>query len=172
MLKRNDQLVSLDQFSNPACVIAHREGTGPEILQATQGRVDAFVAGVGTGGTITGVGQALQAVNPSLLVVAVEPATSPLLSQGWTGDHGIVGLGADFVPPILDRGIIGEVITVTHQEALDTTLDLARKMGLLVGISSGANVFAALHIALRLGEGKVVVTVLPDTGERYPSLPV
>lgn len=172
MLDQNHEMVMLEQFSNPANVRAHREGTGREILEATSGRVDTFVAGVGTGGTITGVGEALKAVNPSVLVVAVEPATSPLLSQGHAGDHGILGLGADFVPPLLNRTIIDEIVTVTTQDAINTTKRLAQEMGLLVGISSGANVLAALRVAQRLGEGKVVVTVLPDTGERYPMLNV
>ncbi len=170
LMGRDKGLVMLDQFSNPANARAHRDGTGREILEATSGRVDAFVAGVGTGGTITGVGEALKAVRPSALVVAVEPDTSPLLSQGHAGDHGIVGIGADFVPPLLNRSIIDEIATVTTQEAIDTTKRLAQEMGLLVGISSGANVLAALRVAQRLGEGMVVVTVLPDTGERYPML--
>ncbi len=170
MLDQDPRMVMLEQFTNPANAKAHREGTGREILDATSGRVDAFVAGVGTGGTITGVGEALKAVNPSVLVVAVEPATSPLLSQGHAGDHGIAGIGADFVPPLLNRAIIDEIVTVTTQDAITTTKRLAQEMGLLVGISSGANVLAALRVAQRLGEGKVVVTVLPDTGERYPRL--
>ena len=172
MMEENRDFVTLDQFSNPANVKVHREGTGPEILEATKGQVHAFVAGVGTGGTLTGVGQALKEADPSVLVVAVEPATSPLLSKGWAGDHGIVGIGADFVPPILDRAIIDEVVTATTQEAVHTSVRLARELGLLVGISSGANVFAALQVAQRLGEGQVVVTVLPDTGERYSALPL
>ena len=171
MLAANTAAVMLDQFSNPANPRAHRDGTGEEILEATQGQVDAFVAGVGTGGTITGVGEALKAVNSSVLVVAVEPDTSPLLSQGHAGQHGIVGIGADFVPPILNREIIDEVATVTTQDAMDTTKRLAQELGVLVGISSGGNVFVALQVAQRLGEGKVVVTVLPDTGERYLALP-
>ena len=162
--------VMLAQFDNPANARAHREGTAKEILEATRGQVDTFVAGVGTGGTITGVGEALKAVNPSVLLVAVEPATSPLLSQGRSGDHGIAGIGADFIPPILDRAVIDEVATVTTPEAIDTTKRLAQELGLLVGVSSGANVFAALRVARRLGADKVVVTVLPDTGERYPAL--
>ena len=170
MLDQDQGMVMLEQFTNPANARAHREGTGKEILEATAGRVDAFVAGVGTGGTITGVGEALKAVSASVLVVAVEPDTSPLLSQGHAGDHGIVGIGADFVPPLLNRGIIDEIVTVTTQDAIATTKRLAQEMGLLVGISSGANVVAALRVAQRLGEGKVVVTVLPDTGERYPML--
>ncbi|MDO8750979.1 MAG: cysteine synthase A [Dehalococcoidia bacterium] len=170
MLDQDRGMVMLEQFTNPANAKAHREGTGREILDATSGRVDAFVAGVGTGGTITGVGEALKAVSASVLVVAVEPATSPLLSQGHAGDHGILGIGADFIPTLLDRAIIDEIVTVTTQDAIATTKRLAQEMGLLVGISSGANVLAALRVAQRLGEGKVVVTVLPDTGERYPML--
>lgn len=171
MLESDPDSVTLDPFSNPANPRAHREGTGREILEATQGQVHAFVAGVGTGGTLTGVGEALKDADPSVLVVAVEPSASPLLSKGWAGDHDIAGIGADFVPPILNRAIIDEVITTTTQEALDTTMRLARELGLLVGVSSGANVFAALRVASRLGEDKVVVTVLPDTGERYLALP-
>jgi cysteine synthase A len=170
MLDSNKDMLMLDQFNNPANARSHQDGTGREILDATQGRVDAFVAGVGTGGTLMGVGRALKAANDSVLVVAVEPDTSPLLSEGRVGDHGIVGIGADFVPSILDRDLIDEVVTVTTQEAINTTLRLSREMGLLVGISSGANVVAALRVMQRLGEGKVVVTVLPDTGERYPNL--
>lgn len=170
MMEHDASLVMLDQFSNAANVRAHREGTGREVLEATQGRVDAFVAGVGTGGTLTGIGEALKGSNPLALVVAVEPSTSPLLSQGQSGEHGIVGIGADFVPPLLNRAIMDEIVTVSTQDALDTTKRLAQEMGLLVGISSGANVLAALRVAQRLGEGKVVVTVLPDTGERYPML--
>ncbi len=170
MVERDSNMVMLDQFSNAASVTAHRDGTGPEILKATRGRVDAFVAGVGTGATITGVGEALKTASPSTLVVAVEPSTSPLLSQGWAGEHGIVGIGADFVPAILNRTLIDEVVTISTEEAVETTRRLGREMGLLVGISSGANALAALRIAQRLGAGKVVVTVLPDTGERYPML--
>ena len=170
MLDSDEALFMLDQFNNTSNARAHQDGTGREILEATHGRVDAFVAGVGTGGTLTGVGRELKADDASVLVVAVEPDTSPMLSEGRAGDHGIAGLGADFVPPVLDRDIMDEVVTVTTQEAIDTTLRLSREMGLLVGISSGANVVAALRIAQRLGEGHVVVTVLPDTGERYPNL--
>ena len=171
MAKQNKGYVLLDQFASPSNARAHYLGTGREILDALEGRgVDAFAAGVGTGGTITGVGQALKERDHSVLLIAVEPATSPLLSEGRFGEHGIVGLGADFVPEILDRELIDEVVTVSTQDALDTTKELARTVGALVGISSGANVFAAMKIAQRLGRGKVVVTVLPDTGERYPSL--
>ncbi len=171
MAKQNKGYVLLDQFASPANPKAHYLGTGREILDTLGGRgVDAFAAGVGTGGTITGVGQALKERDPSVLLIAVEPATSPLLSEGRFGEHGIVGLGADFVPEILDRELIDEVVTVTTQDALDTTQEMARTVGILVGISSGANVFAAMKTAQRLGKGKVVVTVLPDTGERYSSL--
>ena len=171
MLEADRSYLTLDQFANMANPRAHRSGTGPEILRATKGKVDAFVAGVGTGGTLTGVGEALKEVNPSVLLAAVEPAKSPLLSQGWAADHGITGIGADFVPPVLNRAIIDEVITVTEQESIETALRLARELGFLVGVSSGANVYAALQVAQRLGQDKAVVTVLPDTGERYPDFP-
>ena len=171
MTKQNKGYVLLDQFASHANPRAHYLGTGREIVDVLgERRVDAFVAGVGTGGTITGVGQALKENDPSVLLIAVEPATSPLLSEGRPGEHGIVGLGADFVPEILDRELIDEVVTVSTQDALDTTQELAMKVGTLVGISSGANVFVAVKTAQRLGQGKVVVTVLPDTGERYSSL--
>ncbi len=170
LMGRNASDVGLDQFTNAAAVRAHREGTGAEIWEAAQGKVDAFVAGVGTGATLMGVGQALRAGNPAVLLVAVEPSTSPLLSEGRAGDHGIAGIGADFVPPLLDRSLVSEVATVSTQEASDMAVRLAREAGLLVGVSSGANVAAALRIAQRLGPGARVVTVLPDTGERYPYL--
>lgn len=162
----------LDAFKNPASVKAHRESTAGEILEATEGQVDAFVAGVGTGATISGVGAALKERRRDTLVVAVEPARSPLLSKGWAGEHGIPGLGADFVPPILDRAVVDEMATVSDDDALRTMGRLAREEGLLVGISSGANVFVALKVAQRLGDGKQVVTVLPDTGERYLAFPL
>lgn len=162
----------LRQFQNPAAVRAHREGTGPEILHALEGRVDAFVAGIGTGATFTGVGQYLRDHNPSIRLVAVEPARSPLLSKGRAGDHGIPGLGPDFIPPLLDRSLIHEVIAVTDEDAIRSMGRLAREEGLLVGISSGANVFAALRVAQALGPGKRVVTILPDTGDRYLAFPV
>lgn len=170
LLERNPAFVRLDQFTSEATVRAHEEGTGREILETLGSGVDAFVAGVGSGGTLMGVGQALRRVNPALLLAAVEPTTSPLLSEGRTGEHGILGIGADFVPAILDRGMISEVATVSTQEAADIALRLAKEAGLLVGVSSGANVAAALRIAQRLGQGRRVVTVLPDTGERYPHL--
>ncbi|MCS7207439.1 MAG: cysteine synthase A [Dehalococcoidia bacterium] len=162
----------LRQFENPSGVRAHREGTGPEILQTAEGKVDAFVAGIGTGATFTGVGQCLRQHNPQVRLVAVEPARSPLLSKGRPGDHGIPGLGPDFVPPILDRSLVDEVIAVTDDDAIRTMGRLAREEGLLVGISSGANVWAALKVAQALGAGKRVVTILPDTGDRYLAFPL
>jgi len=170
-LAQADGYFYLRQFESAVAVQVHREGTAREILEATAGRVDAFVAGVGTGATITGVGGALKQADPSTLVVAVEPLRSPLLSRGWSGEHGIPGLGPDFVPPILDRELIDEVVTVSDDDAAQTMRRLAEE-GLLVGPSSGANTFAALRVALRLGAGKRVVTVWPDTGERHLSLPL
>ena len=167
LVQEKEDYVSLNLFDNPANTKAHREGTAQEILSDTAGGVDAFVAGVGTGGTISGVGEALKAANPSVLAVAVEPATSPLLSQGRAAEHGIPGIGADFLPAILRRDLIDEVVAVTDEQARDTTARLARETGLLGGISSGANVFASLQIAQRLGPDSVVVTILPDTGQWY-----
>ena len=158
------------QFENPANPEVHRRTTAEEIWYATGGKVDAFVAGVGTGGTVTGVGQVLKARRPGVLVVAVEPARSPLLNGGKPGPHGIQGIGANFVPGVLDRSILDEVIDVSDEDAKATSARLASEEGLLAGISAGANVFAALQVAQRLGQGKVVVTILPDTGERYLSL--
>jgi cysteine synthase A len=162
----------LELFTHPQVVKAHRAHTAQEIVQATAGRVDAFVAGVGTGGTITGVGQRLKELNPAVQVVAVEPASSPVLSGGNPGRHAIPGIGADFIPPSLDLAIVDTIIQVSDEEANQMALRLAREEGLLVGISSGANVAASLQIARSLGAGKTVVTVLPDTGERYLSFPV
>lgn len=160
-----------DQFSNPANPAAHRAATAREIWQDTEGRVDFFVAGVGTGGTITGVGEVLKSLNPQIRVVAVEPASSPVLSKGAPGPHKIQGIGAGFVPPLLNKDIIDEIITVTDEEALQTARRLAREEGLLAGISSGAAARAALTVARRPeNEGKTVVVLLPDTGERYLSV--
>lgn len=163
----NPDFVRMDQFRNPAAVRAHRETTAPEILETTGDKVDALVVAVGTGATIIGVGEVLKAHIPSLLVVAVEPASSPLLSQGRVGHHSIPGIGADFVPPLLNQALLDEVMTVEDEEANQMSLRAAREEGLLVGISSGANLAAALRVAQRLGPGKVVVTVCPDLGERY-----
>ncbi len=158
------------QFDNPANPEVHRRTTAEEIWYGTDGKVDAFVAGIGTGGTVTGVGQVLKARRPGVLIVAVEPARSPLLTEGKAGPHGIQGIGPNFVPAVLDRSILDEIITVSDADAKATSARLAREEGLLVGFSAGANVFAALQVAARLGEGHVVVTVLPDTGERYLSI--
>ncbi|MBI2866489.1 MAG: cysteine synthase A [Chloroflexi bacterium] len=154
-------------FSNPANPEAHRLTTAQEIWEATQGQVDALVVGVGTGGSLTGVGGELRARRSAILLVAVEPAASPVLSKGTSGSHSIHGLGTGFVPPILDRSIIDRIVTVTDEEALTMAGRLAREEGLLVGPSSGANVSAALLIAGDMGAAKTVVTLLPDTGERY-----
>jgi cysteine synthase A len=159
------------QFNNPANPEVHRRTTGPEIVEQMAGeRIDAFVAGVGTGGTITGVGEVLRSRWADVKIVAVEPAASPVLSGGQPGLHNIQGIGADFIPAVLNRKIYDEVRTVTDRDAWETKQLLAKREGLLVGISAGANVNVALQLARELGPGKNVVTVLPDTGERYFSL--
>ncbi len=161
------------QFSNPSNPAIHEKTTGPEIWQDTDGKVDFFVAGVGTGGTLTGVGRYLKAQNPNVKIIAVEPDSSPLLSEGKAGPHGLQGIGANFVPETLDRGIYDEIIRVTDEQAYETGRLLARREGLLVGISSAAAVYAALQIAKREeNEGKTIVALLPDTGERYLSTPM
>jgi cysteine synthase A len=157
------------QFKNPANPDVHRRTTGQEILEQTDGKIDAFVAGIGTGGTITGVGQVLKEKKPGVRVVAVEPEASPVLSGGKPGPHTIQGIGAGFVPEILDRDVIDEIIKVSGEDAASTARRLAREEALFVGISSGAACFAALEVARVLGEGKDVVVILPDTGERYLS---
>lgn len=162
-----------DQFGNPANPAAHEATTGPELWDATDGKIDIFVAGVGTGGTLSGTGRYLKRQNPNIQVVAVEPAGSPLLSGGKAGSHGLMGIGANFIPEILDRSVIDRVMTVTETEAYAAARDLGRNEGLLVGISSGAALHAALNLA-RLPEnaGKTIVVLLPDTGERYLSTPM
>ena len=161
------------QFTNPANPSAHRATTGPEIWNDTDGTVDIFVAGVGTGGTLTGVGEYLKSQNPNVKVVAVEPAGSPVLSKGVAGAHKIQGIGAGFVPDTLNTKIYDEIITVENEDAFATGRELARKEGLLVGISSGAAVWAAARLAKRPeNQGKRIVVLLPDTGDRYLSTPM
>ena len=158
------------QFMNPANPDTHRRTTAQEILRATEGELDAFVAGVGTGGTVTGVGEVLKRRLPHVKVVGVEPKSSPVLSGGAPGPHMIQGIGAGFVPQVLNRAVIDEILTVTDEQAYETAKRLAREEGLFVGISSGAACWAALKVARDLGQGKTVVTVFPDTGERYLSI--
>jgi cysteine synthase len=161
-----------DQFSNPANPEAHRTGTGPEILRALDGRVDVFVAGIGTGGTITGVGQALKDNDPGTLVVGVEPASSAVLSGGRPGPHRIQGIGAGFVPQVLDVDVVDEVLACPDEDAIEYAHELAAREGILAGMSCGAAVWAALEVARRPeSRGKRIVTVLPDSGERYISAP-
>ena len=160
----------LGQFENPANAEAHYRTTGPEIWEDTEGRVDLFVAGVGTGGTVTGVGRYLKEQNPEVKIIAVEPASSPLLSKGYAGPHGLQGIGANFVPELLDREIYDEVITVTEEEAFGAARTLAKTEGILCGISSGAALFAGETLAKRKENmGKNIVVFLPDTGDRYLS---
>ena len=161
------------QFVNPANPDAHKRTTGPEIWEDTDGKVDIFVAGVGTGGTVTGVGQYLKSKNPDVKVVAVEPASSPVLSKGVAGAHKIQGIGAGFVPDVLDTKVYDEVITVENDDAFATGRLIGHKEGVLVGISSGAAVYAALQLAKRPeNAGKNIVVLLPDTGDRYLSTPL
>ncbi len=160
------------QFVNPANPKAHRENTGPEIYEDSDGKVDIFVAGVGTGGTITGVGEYLKSRNPDIRVVAVEPASSAVLSSGTAGSHKIQGIGAGFVPEVLNTKIYDEVIPVSDEDAFSTGREIGKKEGILVGISSGAAVFAAIQLARRPeNAGKTIVVLLPDTGDRYLSTP-
>lgn len=161
------------QFENPENARAHYETTGPEIWEDTGGRVDYFVAGVGTGGTLTGTGRYLKEKNPDVKIIAVEPALSPLLSQGIAGPHGLQGIGANFIPQVLDTAVYDRIMTVTDQDAYEMGRMMARKEGYLVGISSGAALWAACQIAReQKGQGKHIVVILPDTGERYLSTPL
>jgi cysteine synthase A len=167
LMSENPQYFMPQQFENPANPEAHRRTTAREILAATGGRLDAFVAGVGTGGTITGVGEVLKAEKPDVLIIAVEPARSPVLQGGRAGISAIQGIGAGFAPGILNRQVLDEIMSVGDEDAIAMSRRLSREEGLLVGVSAGANVVAALKVAKRLGRDKRVVTVLPDTGERY-----
>lgn len=161
------------QFVNPANAAAHRETTGPEIWQDTDGKVDVFVAGVGTGGTITGVGEYLKRQNPHVKVVAVEPASSPVLSKGVSGPHQLQGIGAGFVPEVLNTDIYDEIIPVKDEDAFAQGRAMGQREGVLVGISSGAALWAAIQVAKRPeNEGKTIVVLLPDTGDRYLSTPL
>ena len=170
IFKRTPGSFMPQQFKNLANPEAHRKSTATEILQATDGNLDAFVAGVGTGGTITGVGEILKKHNPGIRIIAVEPKGSAVLSGGKPGPHKIQGIGAGFVPEVLNRNVIDQIIQVGDDDAFKTAKLLSMEEGLFVGISSGAAVWAALQVAENLGKGKIVVTVLPDTGERYFSM--
>jgi cysteine synthase A len=176
-VKRAEELVAENrnwfmphQFKNPANPEIHRKTTAQEILRQVGENIDALVSGVGTGGTITGVGEVLKSKNSSIKIIAVEPAASPVLSGGVPGPHKIQGIGAGFIPEVLNTKIIDRIVTVKDDEAKETSARLAQEEGLLVGISSGAATFVALKIAKELGKGKTVVVILPDTGERYLSI--
>ena len=170
LLRTTPNSIIAGQFTNPANPAAHYAATGPEIWAALNGQVDAFVAGIGTGGTITGVGRYLREQHPAVRIVGVEPADSPLLTQGCAGPHPLQGIGANFVPEILDLSIVDEIIPVTGENAFDMTRALARQEGILAGITSGAAVWAALQLAQRPEfAGKNIVALLPDSGERYLS---
>lgn len=171
LLEKNPGYFMPQQFENPANPEVHERTTAVEILSATGGKIDAFVAGVGTGGTITGVGHVLrEKLGKAVRIVAVEPARSPVLSGGRAGMHGIQGIGASFVPGVLDRAVYDEIMRIEDRDAVAMTRRLAHEEGILAGISSGANVFAARKVAEQLGDGKTVVTIICDTGERYLSV--
>ncbi|WP_217597008.1 cysteine synthase A [Cohnella sp. GbtcB17] len=175
LLKENPDYFLADQFKNKANLKIHLETTGPEIVEAINsldGKLDAFVAGIGTGGTISGAGKVLKDNFPGIKVVAVEPAASPLLSSGKAGPHKIQGIGANFVPEILDREIYDQIIAVENEDAFEWARTAAKKEGILCGISSGAAIYAALQVAKELGAGKRVVAVVPSNGERYLSTPL
>ncbi len=170
LLEETEGAFMPQQFENPANPKVHRETTAVEIWNDTDGAVDIFVAGVGTGGTVTGVGQALKQKKPEVQVIAVEPAGSPVLSGGQPGPHKIEGVGAGFVPAVMDLSVVDEIIQVTNNEAFEMARRMAREEGLLVGISSGANVYAGVEVARREENvGKTIVVIVPDTGERYLS---
>jgi len=161
------------QFENPANAAAHYQTTGPEIFEDTDGHIDIFVAGVGTGGTITGTGRYLKEKNPQIRIAAVEPSSSPLLSKGISGPHGLQGIGANFVPAVLDQSVIDEILTVSEEEAYEAGRMLGKTEGILVGISSGACLHAAIELAKREeNRGKTIVALLPDSGDRYLSTPM
>mgnify|MGYP000865289737 CR=1 FL=1 len=175
IVAQNPDYFMPQQFKNPANVKIHRETTGPEIVEAINsldGKLDAFVAGIGTGGTITGAGEVLRQHFPNIKIYAVEPAASPILAGGKPGPHKIQGIGANFIPDILNRDIYDEVLHVENEEAFETARRVAREEGLLVGISSGAAIFASLQVAKQLGAGKRIVAIVPSNGERYLSTPL
>ncbi|MBI3317441.1 MAG: cysteine synthase A [Candidatus Omnitrophica bacterium] len=170
IVRENKNSFMPQQFANPANPKIHRETTAEEIWDALDGKFDAFISGVGTGGTITGCGEVFKKRNPNIKIIALEPATSPVLSGGAPGKHKIQGIGAGFVPEILNRSVVDQVITVSDMDAWNTALALAKEEGILGGISTGAACWAALKVAKELGSGKTVVAIFPDTGERYLSM--
>lgn len=169
ILAETENAIIPQQFENPANPAIHEKTTGVEIWEDTGGRIDYFVSGVGTGGTLTGAGRYLKERNPELKIIAVEPANSPVISGGDPGPHKIQGIGAGFIPAILDTELIDEIYKITDEEAMETARQAARKEGILIGISSGAALAAALKIAQKAGKGKTIVAIAPDTGERYLS---